>query len=498
MFSNIEWIRFHEFQDKTFETSKSDKIMRIAILNIAPDIKSRDIFFNDRIEITKQTGWYPLVMGSRISFRLPKIKRLNDKTILSIGEIKNFKVISNSDTDGISFELVGKKGKYLFDFGYKGVTTNDYLAYFLSHTHSDHSGGLIGTIKNTSNNTPIVSSKIVASYVATILSKNHQTKNYKNIYHIDYKTEIILEDGLQIVFVNIFHSPGSIGFIIKDSKTSFFYFGDLCLKNGYSDYFVEICSIVDKYKSSKNIFLLDGAMVGRKMFISEDDKPENILKDFSNNSVKRNIVFFSNQPENSIYAFLSIYCYTQKNKLTTIKLLVSESLIKAMSLIIEPVILDDENFKDPVFETLFGKHKSNPIESQRMYPLNSEILYSLQQDEKVIIFAGINDLKRIVGLTNKFEKSDIILAGTFALREDLPKELVQTKPRIIIRVASEDWSFHSSEDSLKNLIDTLTGKNIKVHIFHNYFQRVLRFIQENNWDNRLVRALGDRQTVQNI
>lgn len=494
-FKNIEWIRFHDFKDKSFDDKKFEHVMRLAILNVSPSISARKIFFEEREAITLNTGWYPLVMGERANFKMSSIKRLTHKTSLeSIGNFIGFKPISNSDKDGISFELEGSHGKYLFDFGYFGCKQGDYKAFFLTHSHSDHSNGFNNTLLNNSLNIPTICSKPNASFLSYRKNINQNTKSYPNILHIDYQEKIELFDKSVINFIHTYHSPGSTGFHVKDSNgRSFIYLGDICLKNGFSDFRKPLCDYLLKNKSSKNYLLLDGAMIGRKYFIEEEDTPESILDEFAKNVSRRNIIFFSNQPENSIYSYLKVYSITQQiNNLKSIKLLVSPSLMQSLKFLIEPIVLDQAEFRDPVYSKIFGKSKSNPVESHRLYPLTTQILKDINEDERTIIFAGINDLKKINGLEKKFEKADIILAGTFALREELPPEIIKAKPRTIIRVASENWGFHSNEKDLKEFIEEVYGPDMKVFLFHNFHGRLTKFIENNKLNKQYIKALGDK------
>jgi hypothetical protein len=494
-FSKIEWIRFHDFKDKSFDDRKFEHIMRLAIFNVSPSISARQIFFEEREDITVNTGWYPLVMGERANFRMSSIKRLSYKNpIESIGNLIGFKPISNSDKDGISFELEGSQGKYLFDFGYSGSNKGDYKAFFLTHSHSDHSNGFNNTLLNNSLDIPTLCSKPNASFLAYRRNFNPNTKSYQNIFHIDYKEQLELPDKTIINFIQTYHSPGSTGFQIKDSKgKSFIYLGDICLKNGFSDFRKSLIDYISKNKSSKNYLLLDGAMIGRKYFIEEEDTPESILDEFAKNVSRRNIIFFSNQPENSIYSYLKVYSITQQiDELKSIKLLVSPSLMQSLKFLIEPIVLHQDDFKDPVYSKIFGKSKSNPVESHRLYPLTTQILKEINDDERTIIFAGINDLKKIIGLEKKFERADIILAGTFALREDLPPEITKAKPRTIIRVASENWGFHSNEKDLKEFIEEIYGPDMKVFLFHNFHGRLAKFIDNNRLNKQYIKALGDK------
>lgn len=489
-FLNIEWIRFHDYNDRSFPKNKFSGRMRLAIFNTSAHVKSRDIFFNERNKITKETGWYPLIMGSRCRFWNYRIKSINQITIKSIGKILNFTPISNSSRDGISFELKGSKGKYLLDFGFNGNVSQQYDCHFLSHTHSDHSGGINNVVSNNRNDAPIISSKTGASF---LIHKLRNT-NTENICHTGFNTKIILDDGFEIEFIRVFHNQGSIGFRFTDPfGTSVYYFGDVCLRNGFSDYRNQLKEFIVNTKTKKNVIIFDGAMIGRKLFIDKEDTPEKILNEFALNSETRNLIFFSNQPENSIYSFLKVYRITQQIKeLKSLKLLVSTSLMPTLRHLIEPIIFNFDDYKDPVFRTLFGSHKSNPVESHRLYPLTNDTLNQVAENERIVIFSGINDIRRISKLRNRFLKADVILAGTFALRENLPDELVTTRPRTIIRVASEDWSFHSNESDIADFIEEVDSTDTKIYLFHNYFNRLINFINQNGFESSRIRALGDR------
>lgn len=61
-YDKLEWVRFHQFEWKGSEPKTT---YRLAIISSAPDPVVRDFLFAFREEITTQTGWYPLVQGSR-------------------------------------------------------------------------------------------------------------------------------------------------------------------------------------------------------------------------------------------------------------------------------------------------------------------------------------------------------------------------------------------------------------------------------------------------
>lgn len=110
------------------------------------------------------------------------------------------------------------------------------------------------------------------------------------------------------------------------------------------------------------------------------------------------------------------------------------------------------------------------------------VIYSVNPFSTYEFFPGmLNILHKIFWST---------LAGTLALRNDIPTEITTAKPRSIVRIASEDWVFHSNEKDLVDFINLLTQNDINVVLFHNYTNNLRRFIKSSNLDSQRVFALS--------
>ena len=484
-FKNLDWLRFHSLDG-------------IVILYVLPSPQSRKVFYDNRLEILAATGWYPAIMGDRADFNLilPQKKELKGN-LRGIGSLLGFKVNHNEEGAGVSFELEGTQGTYLFDFGYHGSTNSKISAVFLSHTHEDHSGGLLETIQNRSYSFPIICSKPSALYIRDLLKRKSIDYEGQNIIYIEGENEIELENNMLISFFKVYHSPESIGFRVCDNLgTSFFYFGDLCLRNGYANFFEYTFEILNSLKGKRNFILLDGAMIGRNNAIEKEDTPETVLEEFSLNVDRRNIFIVGNQPENLIYSYLTVYKITHDlENLKNVKIVISPRLMDSLRLLLEPIVKNQNAFKDPVFKFLFGESKINPIETHRLYPLNEKVLSEIDSKERLIVFASDKEIQKFKFLGQRIEKSDVVLTGTFALRENLPDILSKTKPRSILRVSSENWGFHSSEADLKAFLDKLElGDEMKVYLFHNYKERLDKFVKRSQFNLKLVISLPNRAT----
>ena len=130
---------------------------------------------------------------------------------------------------------------------------------------------------------------------------------------------------------------------------------------------------------------------------------------------------------------------------------------------------------DPVALSLFGRTHSTCFESQRVYPLS--VTTEIPPKEPVIVFAALADLTGSDILSPRLHRSDVILIGTLALRDLLPQELAEARPRQILRVASPDWSFYSTEEDVESFVRTLISDQMEVVLFHNSPKTVHRFIK---------------------
>lgn len=491
----IEWVRFHKFD---FSDKNSGFVYRIAIINTIANPVIRDKFFEDRVEITISTGWYPLIQGSRAQiydrpYRDTEKWRAN-KLIFkpkSFGRLIKLRPLSNSDEDGNSFLIEGSKSNIMLDTGMS--LYNEYIDnisfIFLSHYHRDHSGSVWNYTTHT--DTPIILSQVTLNRLCMfnhISFPNKRKLALNSVYPENVKV-FQMADGGMLRFYPIYHCPGAYGISVSDNNTSISYFGDLCLKNGFKDFSKEAANFVPQ-NVSNNWLLLDAAMVGRKEQVTEEQKtPEQIIKELVSSASKRNVIFISNQPENLIYAYLRTFKLTNGAK-RPVRIFVSNELYQTIQVLWKPVILHEIEFSDPIVKNTIGKSMINFAETHRLYPLIEKTLSEMPSDEPCIIFSAPEEIYTVPSLGERVKNSNIIISGTMALRDEIPSVLDKNQP--ILRVASPDWSFHSDEESLAEFIRELTVTGVKVVLFHNYSKRISKFIKSFDLDKSLVFPLkGD-------
>ena len=217
-------------------------------------------------------------------------------------------------------------------------------------------------------------------------------------------------------------------------------------------------------------------MIGKNDTIIEDeDCPENVLREMRKNVKRRNVVFLSKSPEMLVYSFLTIFketCITPNQKI-----IINDKLYKLLQVLWSAVIFNKDMIVDPLVKRVIGKSKSNFIESQRVYPLSS--IGQINSEENLIIFADYYNILDKSLTNNSLKHADVFLVGTSALRDEIPVEISTVITRNIKRVASEDWSFHSSEDDIINFARVMNVNKVKIAFCHNFSKKLRKFICNN-------------------
>ena len=210
--------------------------------------------------------------------------------------------------------------------------------------------------------------------------------------------------------------------------------------------------------------------------ISNEDSPVAVLQDFVTGTNRRNVVFVSSSAETLVYTFVLAFYLTRGPEDNLVRLIVSDDLYTLTKRLIRPVLYKRYSSQiDPFVERLIGSGTINFIESQRVYPLSS--LKHFDPNQKIIVFVTERDILSDSLAQARIRNSDVIIAGRDALSDETPKTRSSYKPRLTLRVASPDWSFHSSEEDLVALIKELSGIGVKTILFHNYPNNISRFIK---------------------
>lgn len=501
IYEMIEWVRFHNFTWKEKGSKKrafNNFNFRLAVTYTKPLPEIRDKLFEIREKVTCDTGWYPLVMGSRALISKPKYRIMQKKLRIMprfknidtfIGKLKSIRDISNCHESNC-FLLNGTEGSILFDTGF-GINYNgieNLKTVFLSHFHKDHTYGIWDLIEK--KQVPIVLSEVTLTYLLSLKIINLEAK--KTLLEqacVLESPNTKIDSNCSINTIPVFHAPGSYGYIYNDkNECSVIYLGDVCLNNGFYNFSEQIAKIILNLDSRNKWVILDASMVGKSdLSICDEDTPKLLLQEISSDVSKRNVLFISSSPEMLIYSYIYSFLITRTSELK-IKLVLNDDLFDLVKTLWGSFILKDRGYVDLYVKAVLGKNKSDFVESFRVYPLST--LGKISKDDNVIAFITPVDITKNHLLEDRIKKADIFLAGTLALRSDIPEELVKAKPRSIIRVASPDWSFHSSEADLKEFINILSSNGIKTILFHNYSKVLKKFLKNNNFDPKMVQIIS--------
>jgi hypothetical protein len=251
-----------------------------------------------------------------------------------------------------------------------------------------------------------------------------------------------------------------------------------------------LLSFIRDFDAEQKYVLLDGAMVRRQDFsIEVEDTPEQVIEELHSGVQRRNVVFVSQSEEASIYTFILAFQYTNAGP-DFPGLVVNDRLFELTRRLIRPVLKRDYKGYDPFVESVLKKKILNFIESHRVFPMSA--LANFDPQRKLIIFATKADLENNEILKEKVVKSDVIIAGVQALSEDVEIARLTSKCRIVHRVASPDWSFHSSGDDMAAFIRDLSASNVNSILFHGGSDALKKYVNKNKLDKRLVSVISHK------
>lgn len=510
IYQNMEWITFQSFEIKQSQW-KGLKIpeggfqFRLARVNIKPDPKLRDKLFEMREKITADTGWYPLVMGSRAQISPAYVQRLRGINLRRIPANYGFilgnivgvrnvsKKVERKNLDGTATELFGNsillegtKGSLLLDTGFAVdlEKIGHPRAIFLSHLHQDHIGGFWEALEKL--NTFTILSDATLAYLFNTPNRSHAQLDrlLMNAYVIDASDYKLSTDGYWETF-QVFHAPGSHGIVYRDpAGKAVFYPGDLCLKNGFLDARKNLFSYITDFDALEKTVLIDGTMIRKRDYsIEMEDTPKEILEELREAVHHRDVFFVASSMEASIYTFIRAFYETNVGDKKT-KIVVNDQLADLTRRLIQPVLFHKYDKIDPFVRKLIGKSIINFTESHRVYPLSA--LSNFASTDNLIIFATKRDLQNNILAAERLKRSDVIIAGTDALRNDIDLLKLTQNCRNVRRVASPDWSFHSSEAELAEFIIQLADKGIKSVLFHSGSDNLKKWIKDQKLNPNLV------------
>lgn len=475
----IDKITFIIFYDFVFYNKDKQFPYHIAMIYTQPDVEIRNVLFDERENITRKTGWYPYITGMRANVKalrsqqLKKIKKRQLRKCTFGRPISIFNISSDMNSSAILLKC--ENGSILFDTGFEINKSyiNEIDIICISHYHKDHTGGLIQILK--SREIPVLISSITLEYLLNNSSITDYDKEYLE------RNSILLEDienfknfRRHLDFYQVYHVPGSVGFVYKYNKEfSVFYLGDVCMSNGFYSFKESFFYIIKSNLSSNIHVIFDCAMIGKKDIVIGEDSVEDIMGEIQNSVSKRNVFFISKSDETLIYAYIQIFIYfISRNR--NVKFVINNELYNILKMLWKPWVIYGGK-KDLFIVNIMRKGLVNFIESYKLYPISE--LNQFRDEKDVIYILSLNDINEIQD-SHFIKNKDVILVGPWVLKEAIPYEISDSKPRSILRVASPDWSFHTSSDEIEEIIKELIKMDIHVDLFHNYPRNLRNYLKK--------------------
>ena len=431
----------------------------------------RDRIYTSAEELTKTTGWYPLPQGERIGSRAAYRGFLKTRVLRLSGsvsvEIKGrLTTIQNAvDPDGgCSLRVQSEQGALLLDTGLPGhlkPEPSDRLI-LLSHYHSDHSGGLTSPNRLS---VPVVMTETTARML--IAAEKMRTSDMRRgVFIIPHDEELRIGD-LAILAFPVPHCPGSTGYVIADEEKRLIYTGDLAVRSYRHDFRPTLTRLLESRQDLATTVLLDATMAGRKEGASPTNAAKQTVDHLQNVD---DILILSNDPDQLLYAYLDLFFFTKErlNLRSGIQFIAGSRIRSIVELVHSAFIARRLEELDPFILSQYGKSMSAWAESRWLFWLGPDLKIPLETPLKRIWLTTLHEISSV-----KFrERAGTVRVGRAASDSSL------TLPAPELQVDSSAWTQHSDEESLSELVASLSG-HAKVGLYHNFPKKLTKFVAKN-------------------
>ena len=461
---DVDFLRFIEF------TNNEDNFhYTIVIIQAKSNPVKRDSIYFNADKCVAACGWYPLVQGERLQSSILN-KKLNvissRKVKYNLGSIVGFSSACSGD-QGTSIRLIFEYGNILLDTGLPDnlIPNIDDKIAFISHSHSDHSGGIKTAL---SVNMDVYISELTFSVLQNRKIINEDLADKFKI--ISAESIIQIDDGIFIKFFSVPHCFGSVGFVLEMKELKIVYTGDIVIKTNRFNFMEKLLSISNTMLGTQSYLFLDSTMASRTTGASQKQASEDIISTLEN-KLHSKCVIFSRDPEQLIYSLIDIFHYVKTNNRNNYSFIFPVYFKELFRLIHKSFIKREKGSYDQILYGQYGDSLSAWGESRWLYWISDESEIELiEENSKVIIFMTYDDIQSFPSV----KSIPYVTIGPI----DKDKAVILSDAQL--NIDSSPWTLHSSSDTLTESIKELSKDKINVILFHDFSKRLNKYIVNNN------------------
>ena len=471
----IEFVTFYDY------VNQADGFhYNIAYIYTAPSLKVRDLIFAQREQITKDTGWYPMVSGSRANFTTFKVadsyKYWNIAThkppYVHLGKPLSIRNVAE-DISSTAILLRCENGNILLDTGFgierEVIGLLDFV--FLSHFHKDHSAGIFNLLKE--KEIPVVLSDITLGYLLNLKSIDDDDKKLllKNAVLIEsIKDRSYICNTIE--FFNSYHCPGAYGLKYKYYNNTLIYPGDLCLTNGFFEYSNTLKEVIGDNNGNVSI-ITDCALVPRGDFAITDRNVDAIFDEVVKSH--NNPIFVSRSSETLFNIYMCLFKLSIDKHMDWL-FVVTDELFDMLKNILRTWLMSKHE-GDLFVKHIVKKSSINYAETQRLYTMSTSEQFAEYKNKKLVFLLTQGEIDKAVEIFNAHEM-DLYITGPLAASKELQERMLSCNFANIHNLMSPDWSFHSDKDAIVDFINNYEKDNIKFFLFHAFPKVLKKFSNE--------------------
>jgi glyoxylase-like metal-dependent hydrolase (beta-lactamase superfamily II) len=482
------------------------------------DPLARDELFRARHEITRQIGWYPLVMGAhrsalatpaaRIARRVPRTPE--GAWPLEIGELLSVQDLTYpyGKQGGASFLLRTTKARLILDLGFRlpsGAAGIGAALVVLSHAHNDHAGGLRQLLRLLPACTVLLS-ELTLLHILNDLLRQHDMQSAEDLVGramiVEVTRPLVFRDGGMMQWFHANHSPGAVMTLVQDARgSSFLYTGDVSLTNAYADH---VLGSLERrgptpMPASIDCVLVDGAMIGRR---SQASASRAVFRKPVRRAIDSHghLLVISDQCDVELRLFVELYDAALHGdvKEQRLRAYVGSATIDLMTEIQKLARMHAAGSfvsvrVDPGISRWWDRGKSL-FESHHLYTIDSQVagslLYHVLSGRTVVVFLRRSMLRTgnpwplLHGLRLLAGKADVVLVGRMTTDEStrtIREQRIITIGGRSVGFGGEVWTLrgplwglHSDESDLRTWLSSgLASRVRKAAVFHAPRDRLL-------------------------